>query len=60
MLFFGGLCGKLWNVGTEKQSYAVSRAWWTILVGAWKTVMLRAMMTMKAHPAQEVLDNISN
>lgn len=38
-------CERLWNSGQEKQFNAVIRAQKAFLVGAWKTVLLKAKQT---------------
>jgi hypothetical protein len=40
--------GRPWYFGKGRQLNTVSRAQWDILVGAWKTVVLKAMWTMEA------------
>lgn len=45
--FWGEECGKHWDFGQGKLLSAVSRAYWAILVEAWKTVVLKALWTVE-------------
>lgn len=36
------------DFGLEKRLNALSRAWWTILVGVWESVVLRTLWTLRS------------